>query len=90
MSYEAAPLIVERIKTGYGLERNQLGIQLKNNGDVPASVTWLEEWPAWIKVYMHTLRVTVNGEEVSHGELKCLDKLNTSSLTSFLDRHYTR
>lgn len=69
-SYEAASLYTERINTGYGLEGAVLGIAIWNSEQTARNVTWLEEWPAWIKVYMHTLRVTVNNEVVSNGELQ--------------------
>ena len=62
--------MVERINTGYGLERNRLGIQIRNNAAAPIAVTWLEEWPWWIKVYMHTLRVSVNGVNVAQGVMR--------------------
>lgn len=63
-------MIVERINTGYGLERNRLGIQIRNNAAESIAVTWLEEWPWWIKVYMHTLRISVNGVSVAQGAMR--------------------
>ena len=68
LSYTPAPLLYERINTGYGLERNRLGVQITNNENQPVSAVWLEEWPHWIKLYMHTLQVSVNGQAVERGE----------------------
>lgn len=67
-SYIPASVYAERINTGYGLERAILGIAIWNTEETAKNVTWLEEWPAWIKVYMHSMRVTVNDEQVSNGE----------------------
>lgn len=66
-SYAPASVYAERINTGYGLERATLGIAVWNTENTAKNVTWLEEWPAWIKVYMHTMRVTVNGRQVPNG-----------------------
>lgn len=67
-SYIPASVYAERINTGYGLERAILGIAIWNTEETAKNVTWLEEWPAWIKVYMHSMRVTVDDEQVSNGE----------------------
>ena len=56
------------MNTGYGLERARLGIEISNDQDEEAEVSWLEEWPWWIKVYLHTLELTVNDVVVSEGE----------------------
>ena len=45
-----------------------LGIAIWNTEDGAKNVTWLEEWPAWIKVYMHSMRVTVDDVQVSKGK----------------------
>lgn len=68
-SYSPAPLYAERINTGYGLERAVLGIAIWNSEAFATNVTWLEEWPAWIKVYMHTLRVTIDNKEAPESDV---------------------
>lgn len=67
-TYTPAPLLVSRINTGYGLERARLGIEIRNNKpDSEVHVTWLEEWPWWIKVYLHTLEISVDDVLVQQG-----------------------
>jgi hypothetical protein len=79
--YKPAEVYAERVNTGYGLERATLGISVWNNGPSTTNVTWLEEWPAWIKVYMHTMRVTVNDRPVATGEHNIGSKRTTIMLT---------
>lgn len=43
-------------------------MQIKNNAVNEASAIWLEAWPHWIKVYMHTLQVTIDGLPVAQCE----------------------
>ena len=61
---------MSRINTGYGLERARLGIEIRNNAeDSDVDVTWVEEWPWWIKVYLHTLEISVDDTVVQQGAL---------------------
>ncbi|KAL7006433.1 Subunit of the glycosylphosphatidylinositol transamidase complex-like protein [Cystobasidiomycetes sp. EMM_F5] len=64
-SYIPANITVERINSGYGLERGQLGVEITNNQPEDAHVTWLEEWPWWIKVYTHTMKVQIGKKLVA-------------------------
>jgi len=64
MSFEPAPVLFERINSGFGLERARLGVEIRNYQLSDTTATWLEEWPWWIKVYMHTLQVTIDGQPV--------------------------
>lgn len=67
-TFEPATVLFERINTGYGLERNRLGVQIRNNADQPVSAVWLEAWPHWIKAYMHTMHISVDGLPVETGQ----------------------
>lgn len=60
-------MLFDRINAGFGLERGYLGIEIRNSLESSVSAVWLEEWPWWIKVFMHTLTITVDGEAVTQG-----------------------
>ena len=59
---DSTPILIKRRLTGYGQERGSIGIELLNSLNEPVDLLWMEEWPWWLKVYLHTLRGHVNGE----------------------------
>ncbi|TNY17502.1 GPI transamidase component PIG-T [Rhodotorula diobovata] len=59
------PLTVRRITHGVGVERGRIGVELVNNLDEEAQVVWGETWPWWLRTYLSTLEVTVDGNASS-------------------------
>lgn len=85
--FEPASITVHRINVGYGLERATVGIKVRNNRNVDATVRWLEEWPWWMKVYLHTMYVRIDGEQVPEGTRhEPLRNFSSSDLPGFFWR----
>jgi phosphatidylinositol glycan class T len=69
---------------GYGQERGAIGVDISNSLSDPVSVVYVEEWPWWIKVFLHTLTVTVDGNKrrKHRSEIQCF---MTSELTDEIE-----
>lgn len=59
-----ASLVVDRSMTGFGGERGGIALNIRNMVAEQLSVVYHEELPWFVRPYLHTLRVTVNGTEV--------------------------
>ena len=64
--------MVKRRLTGYGQERGSIGIEFINLLNEPIKVLWMEEWPWWLKIYVHTLQGHVDGKPVILGKVAFL------------------
>lgn len=59
--------LITRYFTGSGQESGSLFVRIDNIDNVPAPVTILEVLPWYMRLYMHTLRVTLNGKPIDVG-----------------------
>lgn len=59
---QSAPLSIERTMTGYGQERGVIGVIITNNTPDSVDAIWLEEWPWWMRVFMHTLQLKTDSQ----------------------------
>lgn len=58
---------ISRSVTGFGQERGVLSIKLDNEDEeISASVTHFATFPWYFRLYLHTIRVTLNGEALVH------------------------
>ncbi|GAA5864421.1 hypothetical protein JCM8547_005814 [Rhodosporidiobolus lusitaniae] len=54
-------LAIRRLLSGVGQERGRIGVEIVNNLDEQAEVVWVETWPWWVRGFVSTMEVTVNG-----------------------------
>ncbi|GAA6038309.1 hypothetical protein JCM8097_003937 [Rhodosporidiobolus ruineniae] len=54
-------LSTRRLLSGVGQERGHIGVEIVNNLDTDADVVWIETWPWWVRGFISTLEVSVNG-----------------------------
>jgi len=54
-------LTASRYQSGTGQERGGITAELKNSGNNPVTVVYLEVVPWYLRVYLHTLEVTTGG-----------------------------
>lgn len=62
------PLATRRLLYGVGQQRGRIGVEVINNLETEAEVVWQESWPWWLRAYLSTLEVSVDGD-VTTGEL---------------------
>ncbi|GAA6056617.1 hypothetical protein JCM3770_006358 [Rhodotorula araucariae] len=55
------PVTARRLLHGVGVERGRIGVEVVNNLEEEADVIWGETWPWWLRGYLSTLEVTLNG-----------------------------
>ncbi|XP_003741259.1 GPI transamidase component PIG-T [Galendromus occidentalis] len=58
------PLTINRYVQGYGLESGGVRTVIVNSAQKALNVTYLEVIPWYLRVYVHTLRITSNGKQV--------------------------
>lgn len=58
--YTTAPVSISRLLLGNGQERGSIGVSISNTSPEPVNAVWLEEWPWWIKLYLHTLQQKID------------------------------
>jgi len=59
-----AQLSASRVFTGQGLEYGGFAVYLTNNHDTPLKISYFETVPWYLKIYFHTLEMSINGAEV--------------------------
>ena len=68
------PFSTERYLTGYGEQRGGVAVRFVNTGMKSASILYLDVLPWYMKLYMHTLRFSVNGVMESAGMRSLVDR----------------
>ncbi|ORX64404.1 Gpi16 subunit, GPI transamidase component, partial [Basidiobolus meristosporus CBS 931.73] len=56
-------LYAHRYFTGYGQEKGGIAVTITNNEIEPITVTYFDSLPWYLKLYLHTLKVSVNGQD---------------------------
>ncbi|GAA5996044.1 GPI-anchor transamidase subunit GPI16 [Rhodotorula paludigena] len=56
------PLATRRLLYGVGQQRGRIGVEVINNLETEAEVVWQESWPWWLRAYLSTLEVSVDGD----------------------------
>lgn len=62
--YHPGPISISRVIAGHGQERGSIGVIIGNLHPFPVKAIWLEELPWWIRLYLHTLQVDINGQTI--------------------------
>ncbi|KAK9721077.1 Subunit of the glycosylphosphatidylinositol transamidase complex-like protein [Basidiobolus ranarum] len=57
-------LYAHRYFTGYGQEKGGIAVTITNNEIEPITVTYFDSLPWYLKLYLHTLKVVVNGKDM--------------------------
>lgn len=68
------PFIVDRSFSGYGMQNGGVRVVITNNRPYPINVRYLESWPHFVKLFMHTLSLGGNGTIVNKTYLPSLNK----------------
>lgn len=78
--YTKAPVSISRLLLGNGQERGSIGVSISNTSPEPVTAVWLEEWPWWIKLYLHTLQQHIGHDNPT-------DVINSLQYRPAVDRH---
>jgi len=71
--------------TGYGQERGVVGVSITNDSPTEVEAIWLEEWPWWMRVYMHTLKLQTEDLIIQNLSVSAVP-LNSIRYDSAVDR----
>lgn len=69
-----SPVTAQRYLTGWGQEFGGIAVQITNNENHPVEIFYFELLPWYLKVYFHTLSVSLNNEPIDpyHSIFHCL------------------
>lgn len=62
-SLNSSPISTRRLLSGYGQERGKIGIELSNHLNRTVEVIWIETWPWWIRGFISSLKVKMEGND---------------------------
>lgn len=63
-------VLIDRHLTGYGEERGGVSVRLKNLAMVTLNVTLMDVFPWFMKIYLHTFQLSVDGARVGEEVLR--------------------